>query len=465
MRRKPKVGLLPLYLKLYDDTFPELRQQFEPFLKRISEGLIAEGLEVERGMICRLSSEFSAAMEQFEKNNIDLIVTVHLAYSLSLAAIDALTAASIPLLLLDTTMDYEFGSEVDPERMMFNHGIHGVQDLASVLRRRKRLFHIVAGHAEHSDLFHRAADIARAAYAARCLRGMQVLRIGNAFAGMGDFDVDESILMKQFGIAVDSITPDDLADAIEAVKHDSIDAELQLDRERFYVEAGEDVHRRSVRVGLGLRAVLERGRYGALSANFQAFDKADGPVDTVPFLEISKAMSRGLGYAGEGDVLTASLVGALNQAFNPATFTEAFCPDWKNDAIFISHMGEINPDVSCEKPLLCEKEFPWTAARNPAMLACAPAPGPATLVNLAPGPDDSFTVIAAGVRILPDTENLKLKRSVRGWIQPDIPLTRFLEDYSRIGGTHHCALVMGDRTEAVVVMADLLGIEGRVLGA
>ena len=62
---------------------------------------------------------------------------------------------------------------------------------------------------------------------------------------------------------------------------------------------------------LGMRHFLEAGKFTAFSANFQAFDRADGPVDTVPFLEISKAMSRGIGYAGEGDVLTAALVGGL----------------------------------------------------------------------------------------------------------------------------------------------------------
>jgi len=30
---------------------------------------------------------------------------------------------------------------------------------------------------------------------------------------------------------------------------------------------------------------------------------------------------------------------------------------------------------------------------------------------------------------------------VRGWIRPAVPISRFLEAYSRAGGTHHAALV------------------------
>ena len=174
-------------------------------------------------------------------------------------------------------------------------------------------------------------------------------------------------------------------------------------------------------------------------------------------------MSRGMGYAGEGDVLTASLVGALSQGFGKTTFTEAFCPDWENGALFISHMGEINPDVSAEKLHLCEKEFPWTGALNPAILACAPAPGPAVLVNLAPGPDHTFSLIVAPVEVLEDTTNPALKKTVRGWIRPKTSLEGFLESYSRCGGTHHSALILGERAEAIAAFASFLGIERTIL--
>ncbi|MCL4377237.1 MAG: hypothetical protein M1409_02460 [Actinobacteria bacterium] len=38
---------------------------------------------------------------------------------------------------------------------------------------------------------------------------------------------------------------------------------------------------------------------------------ADSGFPTIPFLEASKSMARGIGYAGEGDVLTAALTGSL----------------------------------------------------------------------------------------------------------------------------------------------------------
>lgn len=463
MTRKPSIGLLPLYLKLYDDRMPKVREKFEPFLKTVVRGFESCGVKVRRAAVCRVAGEFRQAVRNFEKCDVDMIVTLHLAYSPSLESVEVLARSDLPVLMLDTTMDYDFGRSVDPSRIMFNHGIHGVQDLASMLHRQGKRFQIVAGHVTKSDVLARAAGVARAACGARVLRSTRALRIGESFRGMGDFAVEEKTLEQVLGVTVDQITAGALASDVRKVTERQIKDELAQDRKAFRFGLQAEVYRRSARVGLGLRRRLKRGGYGAFSMNFLAFDRSDGPVDTVPFLEASKAMARGLGYAGEGDVLTAALVGALSAAFGRTTFTEIFCPDWKGGTLFLSHMGEINPEVVAGKPLLCEKDFPYTPAQNPAVIAAAPAAGPAVLVNLHPGPNDTFGLIVCPVKVLADTPNRKMRGAVRGWIRPSRDVVAFLESYSRLGGTHHSALVLGDHTEAIAAFGEFAGVETSVI--
>ena len=366
--------------------------------------------------------------------------------------------------MIDTTMDYDFGRHVDTTRLMYNHGVHGVQDLASMMRRRGKAYEIVAGHFEQSDVLARAADLARAAVAAKQLRSSHALRIGTPFAGMGDFHVAEKVLKAKLCIKVTQIAAADLASAALGVTDAMIDEEMALDAARFDVQAPSEAHRRSVRVGLALRRFLEQGRFDAFSANFLAFDSGDEPIDTVPFLEIAKAMQRGLGYAGEGDVLTAAMVGALLAGWPLTTFTEIFCADWKGGALFLSHMGEVNPAVAAARPVLFEKDFPWTPAKKPVVLTCAPAAGPGVLVNLAPWADDEFCLIVAPVEVLEDGTHPNAKQGIRVWIQPELPVAAFLEEYSRLGGTHHSALVQGKHTEAIAALGRMAGLHVRVLG-
>ena len=221
-----------------------------------------------------------------------------------------------------------------------------------------------------------------------------------------------------------------------------------------------------MRVGLGLRRLLADGGHDAFSLNFQALDRADRPANTMPFLEISKAMGRGIGYAGEGDVLTAALVGALARAFGEVTFTEAFCADWSGGNLFLSHMGEISPSVAGDRPRVIEKPLPFIGGHAPAVLTCGVKPGPAVFVNLAPGPADSFSLIVAPVKVLAEDASLDpaMRDTIRAWVRPRCKLTDFLEAYSRAGGTHHSALVLGDRAEAVEAFGRMLGVETRVIG-
>lgn len=461
---RPRIGLLPLYLALYDTALPGLLAELDPFLKGVVAAFRAQGVDVAEAPVCRVKGDVASAVMEFARQEVDLIVTLHLAYSPSLEAVGPLVESRLPILMLDSTPDRAFGLDTDPLRLLYNHGIHGLQDLASVLRRRGKDYWVVAGHLDNPAVMARACAIARGARAATRLRTSRTLRIGPSFEGMGDFRVADLELFGTLRVDVNEIAPAALLDDVRSIADEAVAAEMADDHARFVVEASAEVHARTARLGLGLRQYLERNGYNAFSMNFLAFQESEGPLSTVPFLECCKAMARGLGYAGEGDVLTAAFVGALSTAIGETTFTEMFCPDWAGGSVFLSHMGEFNPAVAAETPRLYEKEFPFTPAQNPATLACAPRAGEATLVNLAPGPDSSFTLIAAPVEVLGDGTHPSCRDWIRGWVKPTVPLEHFLETYSKHGGTHHAALAYGCQRDALEAFARAAGLGFVVIG-
>jgi L-arabinose isomerase len=462
---RPNIGLLPLYLELYDRVLPQLRAQVIPLADAVCAAFEQRGIAVTGAGVCCTREHIADALAKFDRNGVHLIVTLHLAYSPSLEAAEPLVAAPQPILMLDTTLDAAFGRNVDPVRLLLNHGIHGVQDLAAVLRRHRKPYEVVAGHMSDPRVMAFAEGRARAAWAAALLRRMQALSIGGPLEGMGDFVVAPATLERTLGIRCDTIGPEALGAAVESISKEAIETEQELDTQHYRLEIDPEVHRRSLRIGLGLRRYLEEGGYGAFSMNFDAFQSGTPPIDTVPFLECSKAMARGIGYAGEGDVLTASLMGVLQRAFGMTSFTEMFCPDWAGNSIFLSHMAEFNPELAAAKPLLYEKDYTLSAARNPAALALAPKPGPGTLVNLAPGADDTFRLIVSPVEVLEDGTHPGIDRWVRGWIRPPIPVADFLASYSQLGGTHHSVLMLGQHMDAVSAFGRMTGMEVCQLGA
>lgn len=455
----PRVGLLPLYLKFYDQVLPQLAGQIEPFAGRVSVALEKLGLTVSPVTPARTRKDCASALEHFESQDVDVIFTLHLAYAPSLEAAESLSSTALPLVMLDTTPDYNFGGTVDPSRLLLNHGIHGVQDLASVLRRMGKRYRVVAGHVDDPAFLSGCVGLARAARVAKCLRSTRALRIGGGFPAMGDFDVPSDVLERKLGITTHDVSPSALMQEVQGVSENEVKLEIESDHTHFQIECDPEVHQRSVRIGLGLRKFLELGRYGAFSLNFLSFQEATGPLSTVPFLECCKAMRRGIGYAGEGDVLTAALVGALARGFGETTFTEMFCADWSGGSLFLSHMGEVNVGAVVGRPVLYEKDYPFTPALNPATIAGALKPGTATLVNLAPGPNETFRLVTSPVEVLADGRHPDFAHWIRGWIRPAMPLPRFLEEFSHLGCTHHSALVFGDHEPGISALGTFLELE------
>ena len=454
------IGLLPLYIKLYDDVDPALRDLQMPFLKDVEKALQSEGLIVTVSDVCRVHGEFAHAVEEFNKLDVAAVVTLHLAYSPSLEAIDALAALNAPIILMDTTPTFDFTATAGLQAIDRNHGIHGVQDLCCMLKRRDIPYHLVCGHLDSSDIAQRVAGLCRAAAAATAMKRMRVGLVGEPFEGMGDFRVDPKTLEAVTGAQVVRLLPEDAFAISECITKADVEAQIAEDVSQYDSEVSNpESHYLATRAALTLRRWVKKNALGALSVNFSQVTRATG-LDKMPFGELSRMMARGIGYAGEGDVLTASMVGALMTVYESTGFVEMFCPDWKRGILLISHMAEMNIALSGSKPLLTDVPFPFTDVGDTVGAFACHRAGAAVLVNLAPLRPDRFTLLLAQVdMVTPEWDETQLRNQIRGWLKPRIALDRFLTWFSQAGGTHHSALVYDADIATLSAFGHMMGFE------
>jgi len=475
---KAKIGLLPFYLKLYDDIDErrkprgdeaprtKWRPRIDEFPRTIAAELEARGLQVVAAPVCRVRKEFAAAVKKLEAEKVDALVTLHLAYSLSLESSDVLARTALPLIVLDTTPAFSFGPLQDSDEIIFNHGIHGVQDMCNLLVRNGKPFLLEAGHWQRSDVLDRIAGLAVSARMAAAIRRARVGIIGTPFKGMGDFAVPPARIASTIGAVVKAMDPQKLKSLLAAVKTKDVAAEVAEDQRRFAPSApsaaSTAAHERSVRFGLAIRRWIEEEGLSAITFNFLDMEKKSGYI-TAPFLEMSKAMERGIGYAGEGDTLTALLVAALAAGIPDTSFTEMFCPDWEGGSVFLSHMGEVNWRLLEGMPQLKEMEYGYSETDNPVIVVGRFRPGKIVLVNLAPIGANSYRLIVSPASMLPVRGTDRMKDSVRGWFKPPLPVADFLAEYSRLGGTHHLAVSYARDTRAIEAFGRLMGWEVAVI--
>ena len=455
--KKAKVGLLPLYVKLYDDYLQWMRPKIEAFHKTITKKLEEEGLEVMTVAPCRLEAEFKAALDDYEKAGCDAVITVHLAYSPSLQSEKPLRECKLPIIILDTTPDYVFSPEGPSAQLDFDHGIHGVQDMCNLLNRNHVPFDICAGHWQESDVTKRVADIARGYAAANALCKMKVGIIGDPFDGMGDFRVPYEEVKQDLGVQITKYPASEIGKYAERITEERIDTAEKEDGERFdNKNVSKELYREVMRASLAVKDWMEAEGLGAFTLNFLEAGKTTGLRHMV-FDRACRAMEDGIGYAGEGDALTAALVGALLTGWPETTFVEMFCPNWRDGYVFLGHMGEYNLRIAAEKPHMVVRPFPFGDAGDPFALMASMKKGRSTLVNLAPLGDGKYTLTAIEGQMLPAPVNSDFKDLVNGWFRPDGELAKVLEEYSKNGGTHHSAMVYNVTAEAIRPIARYFG--------
>jgi L-arabinose isomerase len=456
-----KIGFLPLYIKLYDDVVPDRRPRMEAFYEKIASLLEARGLTVIRSSFCRLEEEFRAAVHSFEREGADAIVTLHIAYSPSLESIGALTDTDLPIIVLDTTETLEFTNEQSEGEIMYNHGIHGVMDMCSMLTRCGKPYAVAAGHWEESDVIDRACGYVRAAAAARALRCARVGLIGGSFAGMGDFRVPFSEMKERFGIRIVESDRSVLRGYMDSLTEAEIAAEI-ADNEASYDFSGPidpAEYREAVRSCLATRKFVADNALTAFTANFLKTGPSGSGITSTPFLEACKAMQNGVGYAGEGDTLTAAFVGALLQGYPETNFVEIFCPDWKNDLLFLSHMGELNYRIAAVKPCIRRAGTKYGPDDvNPYVGYTRMKGGRGVYVNVSRAKDD-FRLFLASCE-MQDCDHDSFPGSMRGWMKPTGRTTaQFLESISRSGATHHSAFVYGATVEELAFFGRIHGMD------
>jgi L-arabinose isomerase len=460
-KKKIKIGYLPLYIKLYDDYHPGIRAAYEDYMKKLVGMIEDKGFEVVLAdEVCRVKEEFDRAAAKFNADNdIAAVVTQHLAYSPSLESIDALLSLKAPIVVFDTTPDYQILKYADTEdRIMPNHGIHGVQDMCNMLRRNGKNYQLCVGHASEPAVMNELCDLLKGAAVASAMRNSRIGMVGGEFEGMGDFRLPDEQLRRELGVETVRMTPEEGVEYTSKVTEAEIDAEIAADKERFDVRVdNETAYRDATKAGLAVRRWMNDKKLSGVTVNFLHTDL--NRIPKMPFVECCKVMERCQGYAGEGDNLTASLTGALIRVFPDTTFTEMFCPDWENNMILLSHMGEMNPRLTQHKPVLTDKKFNYNSCGDTTTVCSSFRAGRAVLVNLAPA-KEGFTLILSEVELTDETSHTSAYATeVQGWLKPSKPLRQFLKRYSVFGGTHHSALVYGFNLKAIAAFGKLMGFE------
>lgn len=454
---KLKIGVLPLYLALYDELRPDMRASLAKFKDRVVETLggcvDSNDIELIEAPITTLRSDADRVAELFGNGRVDLLVTLHLAYSPSLLVADLLSRIGVPILVLDTTPARTFELEND-SYLTQNHGVHGVMDLTSVLTSRGTPYRVVAGHIDDEAYRTRIAAQLTGAVMAKRFKDQRIGVTGAPFAGMGDFEIRADRLSREFGIDAISIAPEVVAEIAGDVDASEVDRMIAVDRKHFSCDGvSAEVHEGEVRSYLAIRRLCHERGLSGYTMNFQH----TGPALPPPFYAVSRLMAEGIGYAGESDIITAAFGRAADLLPGRSMFSEIFCVDWDADQIMFSHMGEISPAFAGPGNARLVEKQALGHERASLYFRFAVEAMSVTLVNIGVNSGVPVRIVTAPLELI-ERDLAPGVEAPHFFARPSGKVSDFLESYAAAGGGHHVYLVEGDVRTEIETMCGHLGI-------
>lgn len=457
-RRPQHATLIPVMADLYRRLLPTLESQLQTFSTQTCADLTTSNVEFACDRVSCTADEIAAAVARAEASHTDVLIIAHVAYCASGVIAPALMQTTLPVLLWPAQPMFEIvGSQYNDEAVCLNHGVHGTQDLANVLRRNRHPHGIIHGHASQSDFRRDLNQWIAAAHTLQTMRASRPLMIGDHFADMLDLQIDDAPFIRHFGVKATSIANDDLARAAASISSADLATSLARIRASFTIsnDVPAEMLERSARWERALAAIIARESSRAVGINFLSLCN-DPAIGDGLHLAACMQMAEGIGYGGEGDWITAMLVAGLQSATHRTSFSEIFSVGYGDGRLVVRHWGEGNPRLARETPIIRPSAFTDATSCTFAVVDFEFTPGPATLVNLNATPDGAGQLIAITGTI--DDEHLNAVGGPRCIFKPNVADIRSaLTAYDVAGGSHHLTLMSGHHAALIEKMSRFTG--------
>ncbi|MFV0247063.1 MAG: L-arabinose isomerase [Mycoplasmatales bacterium] len=272
--------------------------------------------------------------------------------------VNALSKIDKPVLHLHT----QFNKAIPPKKinmdyMNLHQSAHGDRELAHGMNVAGLSRDVVVGHFKDKEVVKKVKAWSDACVGIYSSTNLRMVRFGDNMNCVAVTDGNKVMAEKELGWTINTVGISELVKSVNSIKESEID-ELMKEYKRKYTFAENckkgkkfyDNVRYQAKLELGIEKYLIKGKYNAFTTNF---DVLEG-LDQLPGLASQRLMSKGYGFAGEGDWRTSALVYIFKQMTNNkgTSFMEDYSYDFEKGLALQAHMLEICPTISKTKPTI-----------------------------------------------------------------------------------------------------------------
>jgi len=467
-----KAGMFSIGLDTYWPQFDGLLDNLNGYHAEIRDRIAGMGTElVDGGMVDNVEKahEVSAL---FKKEDVEVIFLFISTYALSSTVLPVVQKTKVPVVMLNiqpvAQLDYEKFNALGDRGVMTGVWLEhcqscSVPELACVFNRTGIDYHVVTGYLQEEEAWQEIRDWVDAAKVAAGMRENRVGILGHYYCGMLDVYSDLTQQSATFGNHVQILEMCELYELRKAITDEEVATTVAEFNEKFEVsaECEQAEIERAAKTSVALDKLIEKHNLGSMAYYYEGQGDYENIVTSV-IAGNTLLTGRSVPVAGECEVKNVQAMKIMDLFGVGGSFSEFYLSDSKDDVVYLGHDGPAHFAIAEGRVALVPLSVYHGKPGKGLSIQMTVQHGPVTILSVVTRRDGSvFLQVAEGESVSGPILQIGNTNSRYRF---SIGAKGFMNEWSKGGPAHHCAIGVGHIGSKIEKLGELLGLEVSRIG-
>jgi len=465
---KIKVGLFGIGLDTYWAQFDGLLSNLVAYQNQIKNRINTFGVEVvDAGMVDNPIKAREAA-DFLKSKDVEIIFLYVSTYALSSTVLPIAQKLKVPVIILNlqpvAKLDYTTFNKLGDRGKMTGIWLEhcqacSVPEIASVFNRSGIQYEFVTGYLQDEEAWCEIEAWTDAARVAASMKSNRMGVLGHYYGGMLDVYTDITKQSAVFGTHFELLEMCELKKYRDEATEVQVQAKIQEFNRTFDVtpECEQSEIERAAKTSVALDKLIENHNLGSMAYYYEG-ESGNDYEDIVTSIIAGNTLLTGknIPVAGECEVKNAQAMKIMAEFGAGGSFSEFYLMDFTDDIVMLGHDGPAHFAIAEGRVKLVPLPIYHGKPGKGLSIQMTVKHGPVTLLSVVEGKTDVFLLVAQGESV--SGPILEIGNTNSRYRFP-IGAKRFMNEWSKQGPAHHCAIGIGHIASKIEKLAKLLDIK------
>ncbi len=463
-----KVGLFGIGLDTYWPQFEGLFEKLQKYQEQIKTEISQFGVEVIDAGMVDTPIKAQEAADFLKSKDIEIVFLYVSTYALSSTVLPIARRLKIPVVILNlqpvAQLDYSaFNNLRDRGKMTGIWLEHcqacSVPEIASIFNRSGINYDIVTGYLNDTEAWNEIKAWTEAAQVAAAMRINRLGVLGHYYGGMLDVYTDMTKQSVVFGNHIEIMEMCELKKYRDQATSDEVNAKIEEFKDAFDVSSECDAIEieRAALTSVALDKLVKNHNIGSLAYYYEGEPGNDYEnIVTSVIAGNTLLTGKNIPVAGECEIKNAQAMKIMAEFGAGGSFSEFYLMDFKDDIVMLGHDGPAHFAIAQGRVKLVPLPVYHGKPGKGLSIQMSVRHGAVTLLSVVEGKDGLFLLVAEGNSVAGPILEIG---NTNSRYQFSIGARRFMNEWSKQGPAHHCAIGIGHIAHKIEKLGQILGID------